>query len=64
MAETESILKIIPLILNSLPCGGALRFIEDDEKGIRCIVALLCYPVIEEHKYEALVHRVFGWTQG
>jgi hypothetical protein len=53
------------------PCGGAseyfhvaLRVVEGDEKGTRCLGVKLDQPVTGGHKYRDLVLQVGGWTQG
>jgi hypothetical protein len=43
---------------------AALRVVEGEEKGIRCLGVKLCHPVTGEHEYRHLVLQVGGWTQG
>lgn len=42
----------------------ALRVVQGDENGTRCLGVYLGQPVIEEHKHRDVVRQVGGWTQG
>jgi hypothetical protein len=42
----------------------ALRAVEDDEKGTRCLKVQLGDPVTGRHKYRDLVLQIRKWTQG